>query len=91
MAYWYARVFATIGLISPIVCVLAVSGADLGLGKIIGGPHEAIAMSMAALSLLTLLLATIGASLTIFFGWSADQRKLERLELEIEERGQISN
>jgi hypothetical protein len=86
MAYWLARIFAAMGLIAPFTFVLAMAASAFvpDLGKTLGGPHETIAMSIAGISILAIFLAAMGASFTILLGWSADRRKLKRLELELE-------
>ena len=94
MAYWLARIFAMIGLVVPLAILVTMVAPEYlpGLKRIVGGPHETIPLIAASVSYLILLVAAPVASLAILLGWSADRRKLERLESEMEEsRRQISN
>jgi hypothetical protein len=94
MAYWLARIFALIGLVVPLAILVTVVAPEYlpSLKRIVGGPHESIPLITTSVSYLILLVTAPVASLAILLGWSADRRKLERLESEMEESGrQISN
>jgi hypothetical protein len=76
MAYWLARIFAVIGLVAPALFFFALVLSDLvpSPAKTWGVPIQAIAISVAYISILFIFVAAIGSALTILFGWSAERR-----------------
>jgi hypothetical protein len=91
LAYLLARIFAAIGLLAPLTFFLALIASDLvpEPDKIWGLPLQSIAVVVAFVSVLFILVAAIGSALAILVGWSADRRKLERLE--VKSANEISN
>jgi hypothetical protein len=81
MAFRLAKLFAWMGLAALAGLIVSFASA-LSLGESSSGAGTAIAL---AVSVIALLVATIGTASTIILGWRADRRQTEEFKLRIQQ------